>query len=322
MSVYLNSGMVLLDSGSVATSTDCCCGSGACCDTYGSCTITTEADCDGEYQGDGTVCDPNPCFAFGACCNGIVCTINNFYDCETVGGGVYQGDGTVCEPNPCVDCGTDSIMLCKCGIPAFEGFGSSAYYLHREFHVVRHEVLASPFTACTSDWDFTTINQFTVESDGSCSVACDCSGGGTEQFTGDFSWVPGGFGTCGDDNFGAGCHGTDSGPVGCSGYCLTASGIGTDGGGPVSATESILTCSEHEFSGLDVDFTETITLSDEYTTAMLITNAEALFVATYGDCSSGCELHSELNGDESCVTITCVASGMMSLFSGSFFQNN
>ncbi len=34
---------------------------GACCLPGGGCLITTEADCQGEYQGDDSVCDPNPC---------------------------------------------------------------------------------------------------------------------------------------------------------------------------------------------------------------------------------------------------------------------
>jgi hypothetical protein len=36
---------------------------GACCLQTGECVITTEADCQGEYMGDGTTCEPNPCEA-------------------------------------------------------------------------------------------------------------------------------------------------------------------------------------------------------------------------------------------------------------------
>ena len=39
---------------------------GACCDGE-DCTITTEEDCAGTYQGDGTVCDPNPCIPACTC---------------------------------------------------------------------------------------------------------------------------------------------------------------------------------------------------------------------------------------------------------------
>jgi hypothetical protein len=35
---------------------------GACCDLQtGACTITTQTQCSGQYMGDGTVCNPNPC---------------------------------------------------------------------------------------------------------------------------------------------------------------------------------------------------------------------------------------------------------------------
>lgn len=34
---------------------------GACCMSDGTCEVTTEADCQGQYMGDGYSCDPNPC---------------------------------------------------------------------------------------------------------------------------------------------------------------------------------------------------------------------------------------------------------------------
>jgi len=34
---------------------------GACCAADGTCSMTTQADCQGQYQGDGTDCDPDPC---------------------------------------------------------------------------------------------------------------------------------------------------------------------------------------------------------------------------------------------------------------------
>ncbi len=40
---------------------------GACCGCCGVCDITSESDCVGDYQGDGTVCDPNPCTCSGSC---------------------------------------------------------------------------------------------------------------------------------------------------------------------------------------------------------------------------------------------------------------
>ncbi|MHC4947443.1 MAG: multicopper oxidase family protein, partial [Planctomycetota bacterium] len=79
---------------------------GACCFASGACTIVTDAlDCTtagGTYQGDGTVCTPNPCpQPTGACClPGGTCNVLTATDCATANG-VYQGDDTSCVPNPC-----------------------------------------------------------------------------------------------------------------------------------------------------------------------------------------------------------------------------
>lgn len=79
---------------------------GACCFQDGSCVMAQgEQDCidqGGDYQGDGTFCDPNPCPpppVTGACCVGEECTITTEADCP----GEYQGDDTVCDPNPCIE---------------------------------------------------------------------------------------------------------------------------------------------------------------------------------------------------------------------------
>ncbi|MBK8229817.1 MAG: hypothetical protein IPK72_04340 [Candidatus Eisenbacteria bacterium] len=72
---------------------------GACCVDY-VCTITTRNDCAGEYFGDGSTCDPTPCPPpppTGACCVDFVCTITTQTECA----GQYYGDGTVCDPTPC-----------------------------------------------------------------------------------------------------------------------------------------------------------------------------------------------------------------------------
>jgi hypothetical protein len=74
---------------------------GACCALDGSCLEMAEVHCiHGTYQGDGTVCDPNPCVAMGACCNfdDNTCAITSEADC--VDPGVYFGDATTCD-----DCG-------------------------------------------------------------------------------------------------------------------------------------------------------------------------------------------------------------------------
>jgi hypothetical protein len=114
-----DAGKVLVNStGKVATDgcPSACCGpaTGACC-AGETCSILTEADCGGGiYQGDGTVCDPNPCET-GACCHDDnSCEILSSADCATAGG-TYQGGGTVCDPNPCAEnaacCYVTSIRL-------------------------------------------------------------------------------------------------------------------------------------------------------------------------------------------------------------------
>jgi len=71
---------------------------GACCFFDGSCFVVPEAACQGLYQGNGTVCDPNPCAQpHGACCVEYVCTETTALECQ----GEYYGDGSVCDPSPC-----------------------------------------------------------------------------------------------------------------------------------------------------------------------------------------------------------------------------
>ncbi|MFQ5422478.1 MAG: S8 family serine peptidase [Phycisphaerae bacterium] len=78
---------------------------GACCGADGSCTIREPANCaavGGVYQGDGTLCAPNPCpQPLGACCSADgSCLVQTLVDCSAAGG-VFQGADTVCMPNPC-----------------------------------------------------------------------------------------------------------------------------------------------------------------------------------------------------------------------------
>ncbi len=117
----------------VTTGDPCLCGdcgggggaTGACCDIDGACHITRgEAICKeiygdtAMYQGDGTVCDPNPCTQpeTGACCTDGECSILSESDC-TDGGGTYQGDDTTCDPNPCFP------ACCPAAYTAFDGSG-------------------------------------------------------------------------------------------------------------------------------------------------------------------------------------------------------
>lgn len=69
------------DSGGTGTMTP----TGACCAEDNSCTVGTEADCVGVYQGDNTVCDPNPCLTCPPDETTIFATISGIsFDCGCV----------------------------------------------------------------------------------------------------------------------------------------------------------------------------------------------------------------------------------------------
>jgi len=69
---------------------------GACCFPDGSCIVTPPAQCGGVYQGDGTVCNPNPCPAPEACCfEDGHCEDLFAADC-VARGGAPQGAGSAC----------------------------------------------------------------------------------------------------------------------------------------------------------------------------------------------------------------------------------
>jgi hypothetical protein len=71
---------------------------GACC-LDGGCSILSSADCiaaGGNYFGDGVPCDAVDC-TLGACCDGGDCSLTTAEGCA----GDFQGYGTVCDPNPC-----------------------------------------------------------------------------------------------------------------------------------------------------------------------------------------------------------------------------
>lgn len=95
--VNYRDGVDCLDSGGGGDPT------GACC-IDGDCSIQTESDClnaGGEYQGDGTDCQGDPCFVpTGACCVGETCSVETEPDCNDAGG-AYLGDGTDCSASPC-----------------------------------------------------------------------------------------------------------------------------------------------------------------------------------------------------------------------------
>jgi hypothetical protein len=75
-----------------------CLVTGACC-VSGSCSVQTLADCNsagGHYLGDYSTCLGVDC-VHGACCHGSTCTITTPAECLYT----YMGDGTTCDPNPC-----------------------------------------------------------------------------------------------------------------------------------------------------------------------------------------------------------------------------
>jgi hypothetical protein len=78
---------------------------GACCQGDGTCAVLSATACSaagGTYQGDSTVCSPNPCpQPTGACCQADgSCTVGTAAECSAAGG-TYQGNDTTCSPNPC-----------------------------------------------------------------------------------------------------------------------------------------------------------------------------------------------------------------------------
>ena len=112
---------------------------GACCFDDGSCSVTTEAACGslgGAYQGDNTVCSPNPCpEPTGACCySDGTCAVDTETQCDT-DGGVYQGNDVTCVQANCpgigaccFDDGTCTVMLettCDALLGQFQGVGTS-----------------------------------------------------------------------------------------------------------------------------------------------------------------------------------------------------
>lgn len=82
-------------------------GGGACCLPNGDCLPARSlAQCNnagGNYRGDGTRCNPNPCpIVMGGCCRpeSGECFVLPQAVCDA-NGWIYQGDNTTCEPNTC-----------------------------------------------------------------------------------------------------------------------------------------------------------------------------------------------------------------------------
>lgn len=99
----MNEGGIYHGAGTNCSTVDCPTAMGACCADDGSCSITIETECVGTYQGDGTVCDPNPCSLKGACCPSLIhspCIFVTSAECAA-NGGHYFGDGTSCSIFDC-----------------------------------------------------------------------------------------------------------------------------------------------------------------------------------------------------------------------------
>ena len=69
---------------------------GACC-IGESCAVIPEANCGGDFLGDGTDCSSDPCAPVGACCVGTSCSVSTQADC----GGDWLGGGSDCSASPC-----------------------------------------------------------------------------------------------------------------------------------------------------------------------------------------------------------------------------
>ena len=75
---------------------------GACCAPDGSCSIVQQNRCEEVSFFPGMTCDPSPCAELGACCywDHAICLVVSEEAC-TENGSEYQGDGSVCTPESC-----------------------------------------------------------------------------------------------------------------------------------------------------------------------------------------------------------------------------
>ncbi|MFQ5461767.1 MAG: IPTL-CTERM sorting domain-containing protein [Phycisphaerae bacterium] len=83
-------------------SIDICQPIGACCQGAAGCSELNATDCaaaGGVYQGDNTVCTPDPCPPVGGCCSLGTCSVETQADCEAIPNAIYNGDGTDCSDN-------------------------------------------------------------------------------------------------------------------------------------------------------------------------------------------------------------------------------
>ena len=91
---------------------------GACCFYDGNCVEVDAYRCftlQGDYQGDGAHCEPNPCpQPMGACCMADgSCQVTTLLQCS-LGSADFLGQDIPCEPNPCPQ------ILGPCCLPSGE----------------------------------------------------------------------------------------------------------------------------------------------------------------------------------------------------------
>lgn len=112
---------------------------GACCQVDGTCSVSTESDCEGllggTYEGDNTVCDPNPCpILTQACCFPDATCDDLTPSACTTAGGFPRGSGTTCATVTCASngaccfasgsCAVLSEALCAFVLGQFQGPGT------------------------------------------------------------------------------------------------------------------------------------------------------------------------------------------------------
>ncbi len=124
VAIYLNCDEFDCDGGDCDPA-DCSGGgdpTGGCC-VGTSCSVTTEAECGGDYLGDNTDCSGDPCGGgdpTGGCCVGTSCTVVTQSECGGLGGS-YLGDGTNCAGDPCGGGGGGDGDSCGDAVVASEG---------------------------------------------------------------------------------------------------------------------------------------------------------------------------------------------------------
>ena len=100
---------------------------GACCFVDLHCEVIMPLDCaqlGGEYQGLGSMCDPDPCPLLGACCDPVTGNCRLVIEDLCMSPRIWMGPGTACLPSPCPPPSGGSIAAWgknwsgQCNVPA------------------------------------------------------------------------------------------------------------------------------------------------------------------------------------------------------------